>query len=104
MISFEKLLNGQYRATLGNFSECGKTKKQAQENLFDQIKNIPSDNEPYILKDSMGQLWILWHEGRSWIYSIGIKGSCVICKGDKTMAINNMKNHMEQYSNQGDWM
>ena len=96
-IQFEKLLRGEYRATLGAFSECGPTKKAAEQALLDLLAAMPGDTEPTILRDKHGNDWVLWFEGRSWIYRIGTRGACCICSGTKQEALTAMRRHLETY-------
>jgi hypothetical protein len=96
-ITFEKLLRGGYRATLGAQSECGPTKAQAQDALLALFAAMPSDTEPVVMNDGKGKNWVLWFEGRSWIYRIGNPGACCVCSGTKQHALRAMRRHMATY-------
>lgn len=100
-ILFEKLLRGGYRATLGPFSECGKTKTAAQSALFETISSVPSNTDPVVRKTAAGDVWVLWFEGRGWIYRRSDCTSCVMVNGDKATALGYMDKHIAQLQEQG---
>lgn len=101
-ITFEKLLRGGYRATLGPFSECGKTKTAAQSALFETISAVPSNTDPVIRKTAAGDVWVLWFDTRVWIYRRSDWTSCVMVNGDKATAIRYMDEHIAQLQEQGE--
>lgn len=100
MIKFERLLRGGYRASLGPWCEAGKTKKDAGLALLATIADVPPDTDPVVEIDRRGNVWVLWFEGRAWIYRRGktTSGSCVILNTrDKSKALAAMQEHITQW-------
>ena len=99
-ITFEKLFRGEYRATLGQFSECGKTKSAAQDALLATLEAIPSNTDAAVEIDCHGNTWVLWFTGRCWAYRIGAKTVSVFLSTttDRHKAMASMRDHMLQHA------
>ena len=99
-ITFEKLFRGEYRATLGQFSECGKTKRAAQDALLATLEAIPSNTDAAVEIDCHGTAWVLWFTGRCWAYRIGAKTivCCIVSTTDRNKALSSMRDHMLQHA------
>ena len=99
-ITFDKLFRGEYRATLGQFSECGKTKSAAHDALLATLEAIPSNTDAAVEFDCIGTAWVLWFTGRCWAYRIGAKaiGCCLVATTDRHKAMAAMRDHMLQHA------
>lgn len=95
-IVFEKLLCGDYRASLGQWTGTGKTKEEAQADLLAIFTHWPRNTYPITRKDAQGHVWVLWYEGRSWIYQMP-SGCTSTVNGDRNAALRAMDTHIAQY-------
>jgi hypothetical protein len=101
VVHVERLLDKTYRATLGDFQGCGRTKSDAIERCLVAVREEARvDTNPAVRVGPDGGIWVLWRSHPAWIYRLP-SGSCTILGGDsgrtRDTAIAAMDQHFAQY-------